>query len=502
VQASSTSSPVLSPTTTVVTAGGTTAPVAGAIYVEATAEDCQAITTGTGLVQGQNEMNSETFTFSFTLGTVTATNLASVVATAKAALQALVAQHVVSCSSSGKGKGGKRSRVRRKLQKKMRGRGLQKNRHNKQRRRHLLEDNIVGNVNWDLNCVETAPCATPGTCFDCTVTMTVFLKGPASVQEVEQEFQALIASPTFLEDSGLDGFATEFQSTEITHEVVTTTGDQPGSELGNEPGDEPGSNAGSRGDPHFKSWEGEHFEFHGQCDLVLASDPKFAGLGLDVQIRTKLVRYWSYIKSAAVRIGDDIVEVEGSVDIEDQLSNYWVNFELQGKQRTIGGFPLTYFDDHARPYPKRRFEIDLGSKYPGQKIVIAIFKEFVKVDFANASKEAYGNTVGILGDYQSGLTYARDQTTVIHDFNDLGEEWQVRPDDYMMMFHDVEQPQFPKKCLLPEDPLGQRRRRLGSSTISTEEAESACATLKDPMDIKDCVYDILATQDLDMVGAF
>jgi len=364
--------------------------------------------------------------------------------------------------------------------------------------------------------------------------MTVFLKGLATEVEVEQEFQTLLESPTFLEDSGLNDFATEFQPAELIHEVVTTTqsdldatdngdagdvlGSNPDVPTNEEPGDVPGSNpdapenqeqggvpahnAGSRGDPHFKSWQGEHFEFHGQCDLVLAKDPKFAGLGLDVQIRTKLVRYWSYIKSAAVRIGDDIFEVEGSLDIEDQLSNYWVNFELQGKQRTIGGFPLTYFDDLARPYPKRRFEIDLGSKYPGQKIVIAMFKEFVKVDFVNASKEAYGNTVGILGDFRSGLTYARDQTTVIHDFNDLGEEWQVRPNDDMMMFHDVEEPQFPKKCLLPEDPRGQRRRRLESSSISAEEAEAACASLKDLMDIKDCVYDILATQDLDMVGAF
>jgi len=233
----------------------------------------------------------------------------------------------------------------------------------------------------------------------------------------------------------------------------------------------------------------------------LARDPKFAGLGLDVQIRTKLVRYWSYIKSAAVRIGDDIVEVEGTVDIDNQIPNYWVNFELQGKQSTIGGFPLAYFDDHARPHPKRRFEIDLGSKYPGHKIVIATFKEFVKVDFKNASMKAYGNTVGILGDYKNGLTYARDRTTVIQDFNDLGLEWQVRPDDDMMMFHDVEEPQFPQKCLLPEDPRGQRR-RLESSSVSAEEAEVACASLKDPMDIKDCVYDILATQDLDMVGAF
>jgi len=468
--------------------GGTTAPVS-IIFAAPTTADCQAITSGTGLVEGQNGMISDTFTFSFTMRTSNATTPASVTAEAKTALRGLAARNVIGCAPSS----GRRSRDRRRLRRKRR-RGLI----HKQRHRHLLEKNIVGNVNFDdTECVDSEPCSISGTCFNCSTNMTVFLKGPAPEAEVEKEFQTVLDSPTFLEDSGLKDFATEFQPTEVTHaapENEQGDGDQ------NE--DQPGQNAGSRGDPHFKSWRGEHFEFHGQCDLVLAKDPKFAGLGLDVQIRTKLVRYWSYIKSAAVRIGEDIIEVEGSLDIEDQLSNYWVNFELQGKQRTIGGFPLTYFDDHARPNPKRRFEIDLSSKYPGQKIVISVFKEFVKVDFVNASKEAFGKAVGILGDFQSGLTYARDQTTVIHDFNDLGEEWQVRPDDDMMMFHAVEEPQFPKKCLLPEDPRGQRRRRLSSSTISAEEAEAACATLKDPMDIKDCVYDILATQDLDMVGAF
>jgi hypothetical protein len=71
-----------------------------------------------------------------------------------------------------------------------------------------------------------------------------------------------------------------------------------------------------------------------------------------------------------------------------------------------------------------------------------------------------------------------------------------------MLFHDVEQPQFPKKCVEPEDPRGDRRRRLGESIISEGEAERACASIADPLDRKDCIYDILATQDIGMVGAY
>jgi len=256
----------------------------------------------------------------------------------------------------------------------------------------------------------------------------------------------------------------------------------------------------TRGDPHFKTWHNEHFEFHGQCDMILVRDPNFAGdVGLDVHIRTKLVRFWSYIKTASIRIGYDILEIEGSPDTDDHETHYWFNYEYQGDAPTIGGFPLSITQSG---FQKRFFEIDLGSKFPGQKIVISTFREFVSVDFKHASVEAYGNTVGMLGDFMTGDTLARDGHTVLDDFPMLGMEWQVLPAEGTL-FHSVSEPQFPELCVMPEDPRGERRRRLGESGISVEAAEAACSkVLKDSLDLKDCVYDVLATQDLDMVGAF
>jgi hypothetical protein len=258
--------------------------------------------------------------------------------------------------------------------------------------------------------------------------------------------------------------------------------------------------SGSLGDPHFKTWQGEHFEYHGQCDMVLTKDHGFAGgLGLEVQIRTKLVRYWSYIQRAAVRIGNDILEIEGSLDPENRDSHFWINLEYHGKATSIGGFPLSIKSNGAN---KRSFEIDLSSKFPGQKIVFSAFREFVRVDFKASTAEAFGNTVGMLGNFRTGDLLARDGKTKIDEFVTLGNEWQLLPSDDML-FQDSDEPQFPRRCLLPEDPQGQRRRRLSESTISVEEAEAACSKVSgDKLDIKDCVYDILATQDLDMVGAF
>jgi len=62
--------------------------------------------------------------------------------------------------------------------------------------------------------------------------------------------------------------------------------------------------------------------------------------------------------------------------------------------------------------------------------------------------------------------------------------------------------QFPELCIGPEDPRGDRTRRLGESSITEEQAEAACGGLKDEWDRKDCVYDILASQDMGMVGAY
>ncbi|KAL3940258.1 MAG: hypothetical protein SGBAC_005174 [Bacillariaceae sp.] len=261
----------------------------------------------------------------------------------------------------------------------------------------------------------------------------------------------------------------------------------------------PCRNTEGLGDPHFSTWRNEHYEYHGQCDLVMMKQPEFAdGLGIDVHIRTKIVRFWSYIKNVAIRIGNDILEIQGSADAEDAEAHYWVNFEYQGDLDTFAGFPVT---QKLPSVYKRQYTIDLSSKYPGEFITVQIFKEFVKVQFSAGSK-SFGTSVGMLGDYYSGKTLARDGQTVINDFVELGHEWQVLPSE-PKLFRALEHPQFPEQCLEPEDPRGERRRRLEESTVSIEQAEEACkTTLKDPLSIKDCVYDILATQDLDMVGAF
>eukprot|EP00980_Cylindrotheca_fusiformis_P020867 scaffold7869_cov138-Cylindrotheca_fusiformis.AAC.3 len=195
------------------------------------------------------------------------------------------------------------------------------------------------------------------------------------------------------------------------------------------------------------------------------------------------------------------MRMQGAADTEDGDLHYWINLDYQGPLRSLGGFPV-FVTNASRKHHKRRYEIDLSSRFPGQKIILETLKEFVRVDFQNASEEAFGNVVGLLGDFKSGDLLARDGQTSLNDFIAFGNEWQLLPAEDML-FHDTSTPQFPQECILPENPRGERRRRLEESSITVEEAETSCAkALSDAADIKDCVYDVLATQDFDMVGAF
>jgi len=259
-------------------------------------------------------------------------------------------------------------------------------------------------------------------------------------------------------------------------------------------GEREGKQSESNGDPHFKTWKNEHFEYHGQCDIVMVSNPNFAnGLGIDIHIRTKIVRFWSYIQRAVIRIGNDILEVEGSPETFKVV--YWINYEHQGELVDLGGFPVSINEN------KNLYSIDLGSMYPGEQIQFKTFKEFVGVKIVGASESSFGSSTGITGNFASGKTYARDGSTILNDYNALGQEWQVLPSDGLY-FHQVSQPQFPEKCWVPEDPRGERRRRLDESSVTEEQAEAACSHLEDEFSHKGCIYDIMATQDLGMVGAY
>jgi len=248
------------------------------------------------------------------------------------------------------------------------------------------------------------------------------------------------------------------------------------------------------GDPHFTTFGGEKFDYHGACDLVLLKDPKFAhGLGLTVHIRTERKSWWSFIKAATVQIGEDTLEVMGGTD----SISYWMNggdkMEVQTGDASLGDFPLHFRRVNGHQTISR---IDLGH---GDAVAVETFKHFVRVNIMNKSNTAFVGATGLLGAFPHGAKVARDGVTVMEDSNAFGQEWQVRVAE-PMLFHEVGPVQAHEECAMP-DTTTSKARRLGAGAITEEDATLACARVSEG-DRDACIFDVMATQDKDMAGSY
>ena len=252
--------------------------------------------------------------------------------------------------------------------------------------------------------------------------------------------------------------------------------------------EDPKPPSGVGGDPHFTTWAGEKFSFHGACDLVLLHSEEFSdGLGMDIHIRTKHIRQFSYITSAAIRIGDEVLEVTGRNKL--YYLNGIANAELPN---TISGFKITHKDVGDK---QQTFLIHLEQ----QTLVVKTWKEFVSVKIEHAKHHDFGSSVGLMGSFGTGMHLARDGKTVIHDIDEFGREWQVLSSE-PKLFQTIQMPQHPQECAMPPQSTVDRR-RLGEATITEEAAAKACGHVS-PEDFDFCVYDVLATSDISMAGAY
>ena len=265
---------------------------------------------------------------------------------------------------------------------------------------------------------------------------------------------------------------------------------------------------GTKGDPHFKTHGGERYDFHGGCDLVLINNPDFMkGLGMRVHIRTKIETWWSYVESAVVQIGDDTVEIHGG-DINSKwlLINGKPADSLKAAEwylSKISGLHLRYKNDGKNG----EAHIYFGNSQ-SEKLVLQTFADFVKVDLNMGHKEGvdyYNGSLGLLGRFPDGKRVGRDGQTFIENVNDFGMEWQVKPNEPKLFSSYDADWVVPagQKCAMPTNTAEKRmlRQRRLASGISTEAAEKACSHLA-AEDRKDCVFDVIATQNVNMAGAW
>jgi hypothetical protein len=249
---------------------------------------------------------------------------------------------------------------------------------------------------------------------------------------------------------------------------------------------------GASGDPHFSTWTGHKFDYHGQCDLVLVKAPVFEGKGLDIHVRTEQRYFYSFIKTIAMKIGDDLLEFGfNQVLLNGATANKGLT---SGSSFDFAGYPVSFHDE---PMPNGRPRKLYRVQTPHEAIVIKVFKQLMAIEIEDASHVNFADAVGITGDYNSGLMLGRDGVTILPDPSDFGPEWQVTSDD-PSLFSSVQAPQFPEKCW--EAPAIDKVRHLRNG-VSQAQAEEACAILGEDADIEDCVFDIMATGDIEMVGA-
>jgi hypothetical protein len=245
---------------------------------------------------------------------------------------------------------------------------------------------------------------------------------------------------------------------------------------------------GGNGDPHFKTWAGSRYDFHGACDLILFQSSQFkAHLGVDLHIRTAMRRDMSYISNAALRIGTDLLEVTSR-------GIYYLN-GVRGANmpNEISGFPIA----HSQPNENQHvFDVALGDE---EHIHIKTYKDLVSVMVDGAQSKNFGDVVGLMGTLKKGHMLARDGDTVLSDHNAFGQEWQVL-DTEPKLFQTVRFPQYPQVCTMPlPAQTSLLRRRLSESKDAELAAEKACAHWGDGK--ADCVFDVLATGDLEMAEA-
>jgi hypothetical protein len=248
------------------------------------------------------------------------------------------------------------------------------------------------------------------------------------------------------------------------------------------------------GDPHFKSWTGTKYDYHGECDLVLLDHPSFSnGLGLRVHIRTTRVKYFSFIEKVAVQIGDEVLEFDNDV------KNFYINGQHVGENKQHHKTKLSGFvvrrDEKALSIRLQ----DEGTKEARQagrvaKIDLHTRKNgFPAVIVDAGMTDIFAGSLGMLGEFGTGRALARDGQMEIEidpvNAEAFALEWQVR-DTEPSLFKESRFPQYPQVCIPPKKMI---QGRLGMAS-AMEEAKEACAHWKE--DVEDCIFDVIATRDI------
>ena len=260
-------------------------------------------------------------------------------------------------------------------------------------------------------------------------------------------------------------------------------------------------------DPHFVSFNGLPWSWHGGCDVVLSRSDD---LGIEVVIRTTRVEdekigAFSFISGVAAKLGTDILEVtdDGSIIINGEDKILVANTNSTSPGISFSTFQLA----KSLKGTNNRiivYDLDLGE---GRAIEIRANTKsgMLFVDM----KGNYPHGEGLLGSTGSNALFGRDGITdfsVTNDFNSFAEDWQ-RLGTEEKLFQDDRYPQHPAGCVYDAGLMNGnkrvsqlRHRRLtdDGDIVSINDAENACSHVADVKKRKFCVADVLVLADVDL----
>ena len=252
----------------------------------------------------------------------------------------------------------------------------------------------------------------------------------------------------------------------------------------------PGGTTGG-GDPHFTRWSHERRDsFHGECDLVVLHSEKFHNNdGLDFHVRTTMHdELYSYIESAALRLGEDILEVHNG-----HILLNGAEYKDEDMPVSFGGktFDVTAIEQDGKGGVRRRtYRLQVGSNFA---IDFKYYKNLMT--YHMNGHEEFNGALGLVGAYPTGDMIGRDGRK-IDNFIDFGFEWQVGLED-PVLFSDLRAPQLPyERCRMPTKAQTSRRLR-GVNRALTEQAQLACSHVPSS-NFELCVDDVVMTGDLEL----
>ena len=272
---------------------------------------------------------------------------------------------------------------------------------------------------------------------------------------------------------------TDATTTAATSTTTTTTTTPP-----------PVTPSGGGGDPHFQRWGQEHDSFHGECDLVMVHSEQFHnGAGFDLHARTTIEEYFSYIETAALRVGDNTLQF------------FKDHFFLNGVSYNVADLPMTFGDEFKYTITNAAVESHKNAKFyqyykvdlhEDSSVLFKFYKKFLTIDIAGSEKD-FADAVGLLGDYHNGDMISRDGD-VFTSFEAFGFEWQVSPED-PQLFLELRAPQLPfEMCRMPTA-ARPARRHLRADKALMDSAKQACAHVQGGgYDL--CLDDVMTTGDV------